>query len=84
MFHSCASFHDEITYPIYNLIARVYRGLCSITAAIYPESNYFGSAKIVGEVKYEPMMMNIFGERGNITINNEITPSGYTFRIDGV
>lgn len=54
------------------------------TAAIYPESNYFGSAKIVGEVKQEPAQMNIIGETGNITINNEITPSGYTFKIDSI
>lgn len=56
----------------------------SETAAIYPDSNYFGSAKIIAEVKNEPMQMSIIGVRGEITINDEITPSGYTFKIDGI
>lgn len=54
------------------------------TADIYEDSNYYGSAKIVGEVKYEPALMSIFGNRGDIIINDETTSSGYTFKIDGI
>lgn len=54
------------------------------TASVYGESNYYGSAKIVAEVRYEPGVINIIGVRGDITINDQITPSGYTFKIDNI
>jgi hypothetical protein len=46
--------------------------------------NYYGSAKITGKQKYQPETISIFGEYGDITINDSITPSYYTYSVSDI
>lgn len=54
------------------------------TAAEDDMSDYYGSAKLVLEQKYSPETLNIFGSMGDITINGNIVPSGFTFHVNSI